>query len=66
MPQSSEELRNYVTQRFGTLDCGKVLDFLKKRGYTEESGLIKYPPQREEEELLLNFLFEEWDFAVCR
>ena len=70
MPQASEELRDMMRERFGTIDSHGPEKYLKDRGYLlSKNWLWKHPLKptyddmtREEFECLL-FLIHEWDYG---
>lgn len=66
MPQSSDEMREKMKARFGSIDITGPLTFLLNQGYSEWSGMITPPlghKETQDEADCIDFLFEEWDFA---
>lgn len=71
MPQSTDELRNKITDRFGGIDDGGPTEFLLRAGYelTKEwqwkpkAGVASYNNMTQEEYDCLRFLIEEWDYG---
>lgn len=68
MPQTSDELREIITRRFGSIDDWTVWKHLESRGFTQDRFVIRHPtykiddiPQEDWECII--FLFEEWDWA---
>lgn len=73
MPQATDELRAKIVARFGSIDCGPVVDWLRARGFTlTPDWLWDLPVSRatngsmnltDEECDAINFLVDEWDFG---
>lgn len=67
MPQASDEDRERIQDRFGTIDCYTIWRYLQKRGYTENKGYITLPTPlhkiTKEEGECIDFLCDEWDYA---
>jgi hypothetical protein len=66
MPQASEEVRDAITARFGSIDIEGPLQFLHSKGWEMISHGVMRPPKgsiSEEEWEALHFLIDEWDFA---
>jgi hypothetical protein len=74
MPQASDELRDYIIEKFGDIDCGAPEQFLEKKGWTlandgswtwskpgfNRNNLDDIP---EDEWLCILFLVHEWDYG---
>lgn len=71
MPQASDDLRDKITARFGSLDDGGPIRALQEAGYKPTDdfcwrlrpGLTSVEEIPEAEADLLFFLIEEWDFG---
>lgn len=67
MPQATDELRERVNVRFGSIDSHPPWAFLASKGYTERMGFIHLPSPlhkiTEEEGECIDFLCDEWDWA---
>jgi hypothetical protein len=65
MPQATEELRNFVRNTFGSLDCGLVIKELEARGFqgTEDWCWRRIKQPTEFEWNCIDFLIQEWDFG---
>jgi len=70
MPEASQELRELMQHRFGSLDSESPSQFLESRGYTLSRDWTWSKPgistlkdmQRDEFDCLL-FLVHEWDYG---
>jgi hypothetical protein len=67
MPSAPDYLCEKIIKRFGSIDCGPPLAWLKARGFKETAGLIFAPHEdydiNREEGDCIDFLFMEWDFG---
>ena len=66
MPTATDELREAITKRFGSIDVYAPLKYLLDRGYTDNAGCLHPPLDHvvtNEEAACIDFLFQEWDFA---
>ena len=70
MPQASDELRNIMQQRFGTIDEAPVTAHLESQGYTltrdwtwKKEGVNDLKDMTRFDFECLMFLVHEWDFG---
>lgn len=67
MPNSSDELRDRMSQRFGSIDLTGPENYLRMQGYTVTKGGIINGMKDHKPTILewdcIVFLFEEWDYA---
>lgn len=65
MPTASDELRNFATTNFDTIDAVPIVAFLQRQGFVHTKEFCwkrKLPPTHFEWNCI-NFLIEEWDFG---
>lgn len=67
MPQATDEQREAIIARFGSIDIEGPLKFLSDKGYTEKAGYLILPNPlhkvTKDEGECIDFLCDEWDFA---
>jgi hypothetical protein len=72
MPQASDDLRDRITERFGSIDDYGPQKFLEDAGYRYSAGWLLHPKPgvknlrdmtRDEFECAL-FLVHEWDYGI--
>jgi len=70
MPQASEEERDEMRKRFGSIDSYGPEKFLRARGWTlhpdwtwSKPGVTDYGQMPRDEFECMKFLIHEWDYA---
>lgn len=68
MPQASDELRDRMKERFGSIDLGGPLDFLEDVGIKDHQyGVLQVPKKLVDADQTIwdcvAFLCDEWDFT---
>lgn len=66
MPQATDELRRWAEEKFGTLDCCVVQEWLEARGFKLSQAWVWSRPARPisaEERDAIEFLIQEWDYG---
>ena len=71
MPQASDELRELMVKRFGSIDEQGPIKYLEEQGYRltghyfwwPKAGVKSYNDMTKEEYDCLLFLVTEWDFG---